>query len=295
MTTTLVSIDFLHTSDAQFQSWATAFKTALDAIGLTQSSDTGQLDPTTATRPSSETAAGYLMYEPDDALTKPKYKFELGTGNSSNMPGIWLSVGWSTDGAGAFTGTQKSARTRANMNSSGTGATGIDCAFCHQDSALAICLNENAEGSGGIRTSFIIDRFRDVSDGSATADGVSLWIGSSNQLSTSGAPSNGAVHQVVPATGGVGAIMGHNGEFPGAYPRTSGTWGRGTNVGVAPLVPWDAGGLAPSIAAVFYSPTDAGTVGTLFTPSIYGVTRTYRAVYARADGNVSGYMAILYE
>lgn len=102
-----------HTSDAGFRTWGSELKTKLLAIGLVASSDTGQINWTTVTKPSTNTAAGYEIYYLNDTLhgSADLYlKFEYGTGSSSTVPGIWLTVGTGSNGSGTLTG-QTSTRT----------------------------------------------------------------------------------------------------------------------------------------------------------------------------------------
>jgi hypothetical protein len=294
MSTQLLAIDVLQSTDAEFRAWVDAFITAFLAVGLTQTADTGQINVATVLAPSgSGQSQGYAMFEPGDALTKPKYRIDFGSGPAgANAPAIWVAVGWSTDGAGNFTGSQFGTQIQMQLVGGNNGILGCDIAMCHQDSAFAMLVNENNEGSNPIRSLVVIDRYRDVTDGDATADGVAVWMSNNSNIFGS---TNHNHQQCIPATGGVGPHRGQGDRFPGCYPATNGTWGRGSNVGVAPLVPWDFGGLAPSIAGVFFSPTDAPTLGSTFNPMIYGVSRTYRASYGRADGNAHAFVAILFE
>lgn len=99
-----------HTSDAGFRAWANELMTALiTTLGLTQTADTGQLafPMTVTTRPGTNTAAGYYILRFNDTLqsTTPIFiKVELGTFASATIPGLWLTVGTGSDGAGNLTG-----------------------------------------------------------------------------------------------------------------------------------------------------------------------------------------------
>jgi hypothetical protein len=99
-----------HTSDAGFRTWGNELMTALiTTLGLTQTTDTGQLafPMTVTTRPAINTAAGYYIIRFNDTLQSTVgvfIKVELGTFASATVPGLWITVGTGTDGAGNITG-----------------------------------------------------------------------------------------------------------------------------------------------------------------------------------------------
>jgi len=73
-------------TDAEFRTWGSGIAAALQACGLVKTSDTGQIDWATVTRPgASHTAAGYEIYRFNDSLqaTKPVLiKVEYGNGTA---------------------------------------------------------------------------------------------------------------------------------------------------------------------------------------------------------------------
>lgn len=95
-------------TDAEFRTWGSGVAAALQACGLVKTSDTGQIDWATVTRPAgTTTAAGYEIYRFNDALqaTKPVViKVEYGNANSVGAPSLWITVGSTTNGAGTITG-----------------------------------------------------------------------------------------------------------------------------------------------------------------------------------------------
>lgn len=102
----LSSMVILHNSDAAFRSWGQTIANAIVAAGLVKTTDTGQIDWGTVTKPIANTAGGYEIYRFDDALqaTRPIFiKFEFGTGGSVNNPQMWVTAGTATDGAGNIT------------------------------------------------------------------------------------------------------------------------------------------------------------------------------------------------
>lgn len=116
------------TGDADWQALVTLVSGSLDTVGWTRSSDTGQINPATTTRPASGAYAGYEIRYFNDSLhaTKPCYcKFEYGRGgsNAANALVIRVTVGSGTNGAGTITGTTYFAQI-AIPNQNNVGSTG---------------------------------------------------------------------------------------------------------------------------------------------------------------------------
>ena len=82
-------------------------------IGLVQTSDTGQIDTATVTRPITAITAGYETFRFNDSLQgiAPMFmKLEFGSGDNTPVtPAMWVTVGTGTDGAGTVTGIHDSA------------------------------------------------------------------------------------------------------------------------------------------------------------------------------------------
>lgn len=97
-----------HSDNTTFQAWATELFDEIVAAGLVQTSDTGQLTtPVSASRPASNTSAGYWIFRFDDSLqgSAPIFiRIEVGTGSSAAVPRIMASVGTGTNGSGTITG-----------------------------------------------------------------------------------------------------------------------------------------------------------------------------------------------
>lgn len=107
MTTQSWNFSIDHQSDAGFQAWGADFCAKLDAIGLVQTADTGQVDWGTVARPANNTTAGYEMRRFDDTqqTAAPIYlKFDFGTMASPNRPRWRVSIGTGSDGSGNLTG-----------------------------------------------------------------------------------------------------------------------------------------------------------------------------------------------
>lgn len=96
-----------HTSNAGFQAWANTLHLGIIAAGLVNTSDTGQVNLTSAARPGINTWAGYKIYRFDDTMqgTAPVFlKLEYGTGSGAARPALRATIGSATDGAGTLSG-----------------------------------------------------------------------------------------------------------------------------------------------------------------------------------------------
>lgn len=128
-----------HTSDAGFRNWITDFTTGLSSIGLQQTADTGQLTTASITRPGTNTAGGYQVYQFSDSLQSsyPLYmKIEFGTGNITSIPTMWITIGNATNGSGSITGTTYVSRTTIGTTTTipSSTATSYPSYFCYNTS-----------------------------------------------------------------------------------------------------------------------------------------------------------------
>lgn len=126
MTTSSWSTGSIHDSDANFRIWGKEISDQLQAMsGLVKTSDTGQINWTTVTRPGSSTDAGYEIYYLNDSLhgTAPIYfRIDYGTNSATTAPRVKLTVGTSTNGAGTIGGIATAARTWNGNNVSTSSA-----------------------------------------------------------------------------------------------------------------------------------------------------------------------------
>lgn len=95
-------------SSATFQAWVTEIVTTIfTTLGVTQTADTGQINPATVAVPGAiNTSAGYVIGRFNDTLqaTAPIFfKLEFGTGSAIAAPGMWLTVGTGSNGSGTIT------------------------------------------------------------------------------------------------------------------------------------------------------------------------------------------------
>ncbi len=108
MTTLTLTAD--STTDAAFRAWGGGISTAIAGLGLVKTSDTGQVNWTTVSKPNTTSVfTAYEVWRFDDALqaTAPIY-FKLDYGSnagSATYPALRVTVGPGSDGAGTITGT----------------------------------------------------------------------------------------------------------------------------------------------------------------------------------------------
>ena len=123
-TTTSTSASYC-TNDATFRAIGTVIGPAILAVNLIQTSDTGQINWTSVTKPTlANTVAGYEIFRFNDSLqsTSPIYiKIEYGIGNyTTTYFGFWITIGTGTNGSGTLTGNKSNRFQLAGNNDSGT-------------------------------------------------------------------------------------------------------------------------------------------------------------------------------
>jgi hypothetical protein len=186
------------TSDANFRTWGSGLAAQLAAIGLVQTSDSGQINWATVLAPASGVYAGYEIWRFNDTLqaTKPVFiKVEYGTGTATGRIGLRVTISTATNGAGTPTGQVSAARVAANSTPAGSARA----SYC-SGSTSRLNLFTNDTGSAGITTLVLIERTK-TGDGVDTGDGIIIW-------GTVGAGS--VTHQFVPFSGSIPATIGTN-------------------------------------------------------------------------------------
>ena len=168
MTTAITSFPTALTDDASFRAWGSSISAQLAAVGLVRTSDTGQINWATATWPAVGGAiAGYEMYRFSDSLqdTKPIFiKLEYSAYSASrNLPGIRVTIGTSTNGAGGISGI-------GSVNPMNTGGSAISspagCYCCASPSSLYLVFGQLTS----VAAHLFIERSKDAS-GQYTGDG----------------------------------------------------------------------------------------------------------------------------
>lgn len=164
-----------HDSDATFREWGSEFNTKLAAAGLVQTSDTGQINWTTVTRPGTNTDAGYEVWKLNDSLfsTAPIYiRFDYGTSGSATQPSIKATVGTGTNGAGTLTGTALTTARRINGNNSAGVDTTYQSYVCVAEGFVGIAWKTTNQLTGTLFVCRTVD-----STGAYTATGAMVYWG----------------------------------------------------------------------------------------------------------------------
>lgn len=166
-----------------FRSHISSITAALSAMGLVQTSDTGQLDIATITVPGSYPAiAGYQIWRFNDALqtTSPIFiKIGYGRYSSTSVGGTYLivEIGTGTNGASTITGVGSGSNiTLVYVNSFSVTDSGSSRQhmISSDGSGLAWSGNYDTGASYSLKFFFSIDRFRD-SSGVPNGDGLLVF------------------------------------------------------------------------------------------------------------------------
>jgi hypothetical protein len=99
-------------TDADFRAWVTFI---INAFALWENpGDAGQIDPLTVLKPAAaNTSQGYIIRRTNDGLVDMYVKVEFGShAGSAPIPGIWLTFGTGSNGAGVITGAAATPRTQ---------------------------------------------------------------------------------------------------------------------------------------------------------------------------------------
>lgn len=174
-----------YTTDAKFRNWGLTCSTALQASGLVKTSDTGQINWVTVSKPvATNTKAGYEIYRFADTLqsTKPIFiRVDYGSGGtaSGNSPCTWLTIGVSTDGAGTITGLNTGSIQGFAMSAT-VSNTAMPYYFTHTTGGYAL-MHFGASLASGTPTYtnpgwWVIERSINKTTGAATGDGVTLML-----------------------------------------------------------------------------------------------------------------------
>lgn len=171
MTTSAPSIKFSHTDTASFKAWAQAVGTALVAVGLVKTADTGQVDwEAFSWASSTDSDQGFEVYRFSDTLqsTKPVFlKVVYGNGSPSSSARMYFQIGTGTNGAGALTGVWTTVVQATSAAADGT----CTAYFSGDTSSLCLCFPRTSGGTVSAYIALVVDRTRG-SDGTANGDGL---------------------------------------------------------------------------------------------------------------------------
>jgi hypothetical protein len=169
MTTATWSTTNTCTTDAEFRALIVELQGKFSAVGLVQTSDTGQINTSTVAKPTvNNTAAGYDIWRFNDTTqsTAPLYiKLEYGVTGTVTLFGMWITIGSGTDGAGNLTGVTTTRRQTSPSSGSPSVSTWTSY-LCYKDGFLGLVWKAGGMGSSIGQNVFAISR---------TCDGSGAW------------------------------------------------------------------------------------------------------------------------
>lgn len=264
MATSQVSLLAYLGNDADFRSWGSGLAAQFAAVGLVQTADTGQINWTTVTRPSTSSYGGYEIWRFPSGTEQTAcpifLKIEYGIGTAADRPALRVQAASGTNGAGTLTGQIQSGALTLAAGGSKTSTTTLPSYVSGGNNWLHVVTNhDNASQTFGIR--LIVERPAN-GDGTPTTSG--FWL-------LAGASSSGINHAAIPATGTVAT---NNTTSPFS---TSG--GQVTTVGTD-VAMWDAPimlGRSYTTRLLAYKHADIGEL-TPITASHHDASHTYMPI-----------------
>ncbi len=265
MATQYFSVIPYNDTDEHFRAWGSAISDALTAVGLVQTADTGQIDWDTVSKPtSSGTMQGYEIWRFDDGslqTSNPTYiKIEYGSASQTNYPGLKVTVGHATDGAGTLTG---ETTTVFNIYVSSATTSSRDSYISGDTGRVSVLLFIG--GGYSYSCGFYIERLKD-DDGSANADGI-------NFVRFSGYGSYSFGQQMLPASGAAYPSTAHTSAVCAAPPAGQGSYG--TNIGLYPIYPNLGYCGNPDMGGLVYFTDDIDSDGSIIDVTMYGTTHSF--------------------
>lgn len=211
MTISAISATVAQNSNATFQAWVTEVVTAIfTTLGVTQTSDTGQINPATVSAPgATNTSQGYVIGRFNDALqsTSPIFfKLEFGSGSANGNPQMWLTVGSSSNGSGTIGSGGGGAVTTRVACLGGVApvslVTNYTSRYVYLATAgigyLGVCFKINGAATNAALGTWTIKRTND-SSGNATSNGI-IVLTCGNVATAPGSASTNAFAQWVSYT-----------------------------------------------------------------------------------------------
>lgn len=259
------------TTDQDFRDFITAVRTAFTDLGWVRTSDTGQIDPTTAVKPAATSQiVGYDIMRFGDALhaTAPFFlKIDYGSASGSlSFNQLGLQIGTGTNGAGTLTG---NVGTRLTVGSGATDNNLRACIFAGNASRIAFCLWYDTANPNRAQP-VIIERSH-ADDGSDTGERVDMAAVLSTSSSWFQSVPNPLVMLATP-------VRGVAANLPCLIPQAAVSGTFGVNVGAFPIFPNNDGPLRnPMLGMFLYVSADMATLQDV-SVTMYGVLRTYRTM-----------------
>lgn len=261
-------------ADIDFRNWGKAISDCFAALGWLSNGDTGQINWATVTRPlAASTVMGYEVWKTNDGMLSPelipvampivvKIEYGSGTGVAAN-PGIWLTVGNATNGAG----TMVAGTTRVQVPSTVAGTTGVAVnGVASGDASRIICHPfHTGPNDGGIW--FSLERTKTIA-GVDSQTGILI-----SSSAVNGAAVTTAFQQVYQNLTGQFAAE----ASLGIWPPLTGTGAGGGAIAIWPQLHTMGAFIYPGLnqlaAPISQVPTD-----TSISVNLYGSTHTYKSL-----------------
>lgn len=257
-------------TDANFRLWGKAFSDNLLACGFVKTADTGQIDWATVLKPTvAATSQGYEIWRSDDAtvengLNNFVFKVEYGSGQLNTLtPGMWFTVGWSSNGSGTINSTNMSVRQTLNGYNTGS-ATLINCNF---SGFKGWFVGTMFSGNATFGFCFSVERTR--TNAGIEQDELFVWGKNAN----TSLANVSYINDVVPRTG---LSVSRNASDSGHRIITTaalGLWN--SDKGISMIAPLKGSYLMESLNILGANPTNYTTTQTIESIETYGVVRDY--------------------
>lgn len=158
-----------------YRAWAQAIHDGLQAVGMVQTADTGQINLTTVALPGAGNFGGYEIWRFADALqaTAPVFmKIEYGNGANTNTAIMRVTVSNATNGAGTLNGSMVTGSPVITGQST-TETNQTPFLFCGDTSSVVFALSAQIAANGFQPSMVMIERTRNA-DGTPNGDGLAF-------------------------------------------------------------------------------------------------------------------------
>jgi hypothetical protein len=173
-------------TDAAFRTWVAEFIAQCLAVGLTQTSDTGQINTSTVTRAAINSDAGYAIFRLNDTQQSgaPVFiKFYFGSASVQTTPRLRHQVGTASNGSGTISGTGSvNTDTISTASAFGSSITTRTSYWCYVDGVFWFAWKISAGPSAGAAAAAAV--YARSVDNSGVASGDALAVSTQSGSST---------------------------------------------------------------------------------------------------------------
>lgn len=240
-------------NDATWRSFLQAVFAGFTAVGLTRTTDTGQVNELTDTKPATYAYSNPSIWQLDSLTGMPIYlSVTPGITNYANSPGLKIEIGTQTNGASVLTGPQRSDSGSPVTLFFGAAVSGGSTSQMFVSRASGRFHFAALDPSSASYKMFVgVERTFD-SAGTPTEDGAILYAESNGQ---------GALGQVIPPSGTPPAVFSSLGSvFPHAIVGQSQAGSPDQRVAFL-AGSWSSNGLPSQTRALVYRHTDIAELG----------------------------------